>query len=152
MRRVLTKRWFWFLWGCLAAVCLVLLAACWYFRIWTYQDYQVYLEVQRYPVGKDLWFGRIRAGEDFEAFIAAYPPHRTRQLGAFTVLTYYSLWPLPPQSIPMEGLSVVAKEGRLVHSVAAGCTWHRVFFSMSPEDEAALDEAYRKKWAQEHEE
>src|SRR5581483_5837033 len=97
---------------------------------------------------EDLWFGRVKAGEDLQAFTAAHPPHRVRRLGEFTVLTYYSVWPLPPSAIPMESLSVVASSGRLVHAAAAGCTWHRVFFAMSPDEQAAFDEEYEQHWAQ----
>jgi hypothetical protein len=148
MRRLWAKRWFRVFSGCSAALCLAVLSACWYFRVWGYDDYQTLLEVRRYPPGEDLWFGRVQAGEDLARFAAAHPPHRVRRLGGFTLLSYYSLWPIPPGSIPMESLSVIAKDGRLVHAVAGGCTWHRVFFAMSAENEAELDEEFRQHWAQ----
>jgi hypothetical protein len=42
----------------------------------------------------------------------------------------------------MEALSVVAADGRLVHAVAAGCTWDRVFFEMSPAEAAEFHESF----------
>ena len=50
----------------------------------------------------------------------------------------------PPNSIPMESLVVTARDGRLIHAGAGGCTWGRVFFAMSPQDEVEFDEANRR--------
>jgi hypothetical protein len=144
MRRLWAKRWFRFLTGSLAALCLVALSACWYFGVWSYKDYRAFLEVRRYPVGEDLWFGRIKAGEDVGAFTAAHPPHRVRRFGRFTEMSYYAVWPTPPGSIQMESLSVIAADGRLVHAVAAGCTWDRVFFEMSPAEATEFQESFER--------
>jgi hypothetical protein len=108
------------------------------FRIWTYSDYLAYKEVSRYPIGDDLWLGRIRAGQPLAGLINAHPPHNTREVGPFTVLSYYTVWPAPPGAIPMEAMIVIAKDGRLVQAARLGCCWNRDFFAMEPADAAAF--------------
>src|SRR5438093_139513 len=142
MRQLWTKRWFRALAGVLAISCVAVVFACWRFRIWTYADYQAYQEVRRYSIGEDLWFGRIKAGQDLETFTTEYPPHRSRRFGRFTLLNYYTGGPPRSNSIPMESMSVVAKDGRLVNAIAAGCTWHRVFFEMGTEDQSEYEAAW----------
>ena len=137
-------RWIRILLGLLAMFSLAVLCTCSYFQIWSFEDYRTYHEVSQYPMGEDLWFGRIKAGERLESFTAAHPPHHMLQLKDFTVLTYYSSWPLPPHSLPMESVSVTAKEGRLIEAAAGGCNWHRRFFVMSARDEADLSKEYRR--------
>lgn len=142
MRRLWAKSWFKAVTVVLAIFCLSALFGCWHFRIWSYKDYQVYEEVRQYPIGEDLWLGRIKAGQDLEAFTNQHPPHNTRRLDRFTQMHYYAVWPTPPGSLQMESLSVIAEDGRLVQAVAAGCTWHRAFFEMSPESFVEFDRAW----------
>jgi hypothetical protein len=119
-----------------------LMLVCWHWGIWSYRDFVAYQEVRRYPVGEDLWHGRIHPGQDVGTFAAEHPPHRTHQFGPFVVLTYYAVW--PSDGIQMEGLAVTAKDGRLVHAEAAGCTWGRVFFAMSPADGVECSRAFER--------
>jgi hypothetical protein len=144
MRRLYAKRWFQVVTALLAALCLATLFACWRFRIWSYADYLVYKEVQRYPVGDDLWFGGIEAGQDLQAFTTAHPPHQTRRYGRFTQMSYYAVWPTPPGSIQMESLTVIAADEQLVHAVASGCTWNRAFFEMSPTEAVEFQESVER--------
>jgi hypothetical protein len=137
MRR---NRWFRLLSECLAALGLVLLLTCWHFHIWSFKDYRTYKELRRYPIGEDLWYGRIEAGEDVTTFAALHPPQKTRQLGRFTVLDYYSHGLPEVPGIPTEGVEVIAKDGRLVFAGGAGYTWQRLLFDMSQEDKAELQE------------
>ena len=67
-------------------------------------------------------------------------------VGEFTVMNYYTNWPIPAGCIAMECLTVYAKDGRLVQAGASGCTWGKNFFRMSPEDEAELNRAYDDLW------
>jgi hypothetical protein len=142
MRRFWGTWWWRIVSTFLPLLCLAALLVCCHFRIWSFEDYRVYQEVCRYPVGEDLWFGRIQAGQNLEHFLAEHPPHRTLRLGRFTDLSYYTLWPLPPGTIPLGGLAVIAKDGRLVQAAAGCCTWQRVFFAMSAEDEEELSQAF----------
>jgi hypothetical protein len=144
MRRFWTRKWFRVVAVLVAICCLIALLACWRFRIWSCADYRAYHEVRRYPIGEDLWFGRIKAGQGVEAFIADHPPHRTRRLGRFTQMSYYAVWPTPPDSLQLESLSVVAEDGQLVNAVAAGCTWERAFFEMNAASAAEFDRAWER--------
>jgi len=147
MRRYIRTSWYWLVVASSAILVLAAVAACWHHRIWSYKDYQVYGEIRRYPMGEDLWFGRVHAGQDLAEFTAAYPTQRVEQLGPFTLLTYYSVWPMPPQSIPFEALGVVAKDGKLIAAGVASCTWKKEFFAMPPDDAATLGALYEQKWA-----
>ncbi len=142
MKRLWAKRWFWVLAGLLALVCFAALLACWRFRVWSHEDFRVYQEVSTYPIGEDLWYGRIQSGQDLKAFTAEHPPQRMRRLGSFVILSYYAVW--PSDGIQMESMSVIAKNGRIVHASGAGCTWHREFFSMSAEDAAEFHQAWER--------
>jgi hypothetical protein len=147
MRRIYRKPWFRLGVALSAILVIAAVATCWHYRVRSYRDYQVYREIRRYPMGDDLWFGRVHAGQDLAEFTAAYPAQGIEQLGPFTVLTYYTLWPPPPQSIPFESLGVVAKDRKLIAAGVASCTWKREFFAMAPERAAELNALYEQKWA-----
>jgi hypothetical protein len=57
MRRLCAKRWFRLLVLLLATPCLAGLLACWWFRIWSFADYQVYEEVRREAAAERGRFG-----------------------------------------------------------------------------------------------
>lgn len=144
MKRFWSHRWIRRALAGMTLVTLIALLACWHWRVWSHSDYRAFQEVSRYPVGKDLWFGRIKPGQDVDVLIENIPPHRIRRFGQFVWLTYYAGGPPPPGSFTMESLGVIAKDGRLVSAGAAGCTWNRVFFEMTSEDEAAFEISYRR--------
>jgi hypothetical protein len=144
MRRILSKRWFQALTASLAILCLAVLFLCWRYRIWSYADYRVYKEVARYPIGDDLWFGHIKAGDYMDEFTKAHPPHRIGRYGRFTEMIYYVGGPPPSDCIVFESMSVIAVDGRLVHAVAGGCTWYRAFFEMSREQVTEYTESMKR--------
>jgi hypothetical protein len=111
------------------------LFACWRFRVWSYQDYRTFCEVRRYPIGEELWFGQIQPGQDAERFAAEQPPHQSLRVGRYRWMKYYTSWPLSPGWIHLESMTVIAKDGRLAHASAGGCTWGKVFFQLSDEEE-----------------
>lgn len=134
MKRIWAKRWFKLSVSFFTFICVGILVSCNHFRVWSSTDYRAYHEVVTYPPGEDLWYGKVQKGDGLQAFLTAYPPHRMRQMGNFTQCSYYSVWPLPPNSLPMESLVVIAKDGTLVQAAAAGCTWTRIFFVMDPHE------------------
>lgn len=146
MNRLGMRKWLRVGAGVVAGAAGLLSLWCWHYRIWSYSDYQAYVEVHRYPIGDDLWYGRVQAGHDLELFTTAHPPHRTREYGPFKVLSYFAVWPTPPNAMQFESMGVIARDGRLINAAAAGCTWHRVFFAMSTEEEAAFDQAHHDYW------
>src|SRR5438128_173578 len=105
---------------------MVALFACWWFHVWSYQDYRTFREVNRYPIGQELWLGRIAVGQDAETFTTEHPPHRSQQFGRYLWLKYYTLWPVADNVIHVESRTVIAKDGRLAHASAGGCDWGRV--------------------------
>jgi hypothetical protein len=118
------------------------LLICWHWRIWGPTDYQSFQEVSRYPLGQDLWFGRILAGQDLESVIVQAPPHGVLHYGRFTLVLYYPGGPPIPGYLYLERMTIIAKDGRIVEAGAGGCGWGKVFISMSPAEEAEYKEAF----------
>jgi hypothetical protein len=148
MRGIWRTTWFRLVLAVAAVLVVGALGACWHYRVWSYRDYIAYSAVRRCPGGEDLWHGRVLAGDDLAAFTAAYRPHLSRQVGPYTVLSYYPGGP-PQRGISLEGLTLTARDGRLLAASAGGCTWGREFFAMSQEEQAAFEEAYDRALAAE---
>jgi hypothetical protein len=135
------RRWRLVLAGLLVVLSGCLLV-CWYFRIWSRQDYRDYHTLEDYALGHDLWHGRIVRGQDVEDVTLKASPHRISRLGRFTELWYYPGGPPDGRGIPFESMALVAKDGKLVSAGAAGCTWQRWFFRMSREDEVEYQKCF----------
>jgi hypothetical protein len=134
MKALLCDRWLRIVLCLAVSAAAVLVLVCWRYRVWSRKDFLDYMTVRHYAIGPDLWFGRITAGQDEKDLIARHPPHRVRQVGPFTHLSYYFGGPPPPKSMPFESLCVVVKGGKVVGAGGAGCTWQRVFIPLNAED------------------
>jgi hypothetical protein len=141
MRKCFTKRRLFLLLAAMVLVTGSVLLICWRWRIWGPSDYQTLQEVSRYPLGQDLWFGRISAGQDLESVMVQAPPHGVLHYGRFTVVHYYPGGPPTPGYLYLERMTIIAKDGRVVEAGAGGCGWAKVFFRMSPAEEAECKEA-----------
>ncbi len=142
MRRLLYKRWFRLSAGLLGFLLFALLASAWYYRIWSWRDLQIYREMSRecHPVWKDLYWGRIQAGQDVEEVIAATDPVRVERYGEYVRLHYQP-------ALSFGGVTITAKRGRLASAWAGSCTWDRTFFNeLTPEDDDRYREAYEAHW------
>ena len=144
MKWLWSKRWVRLSSAVTAFLLLIALAACWRWRIWSLKDYREYQEVCSYPIGRDLWFGRIGPGRSVKEIMDVAPPHRTQQLDRFTCLVYYPGRPPGPGELPFSGLEVVAKDGRLVRASAGSCTWARLFFDLGAADAAEYEQCLRR--------
>lgn len=126
----------------LLAVTLVigsLLAACWYWRIWSYRDFSDYLEVRHHaPVALALWRGEIRPETEIGDVIARWRPNATLTLGPFVDIMYYPGGDLRPGVISFAGTALRAKDGRLISAGSYGCTFERTYFDVTTADENAL--------------
>jgi hypothetical protein len=142
MRALWSARWFRLL-VVAAPLLLTSLAICWSWRIWSPADYRSYQTVIRYALGEDLWFGRIRPGDELESVMARAQPHSIESIGRFTCVAYYPGGPPEGRGIPMERLSIVAKDGRLVSASASCCVWCREFFQMNHADRAFFSKTYQ---------
>jgi hypothetical protein len=101
-----------------------LLAWCWHFGVWSVRDWVAYQEMSRYPVFRDLHAGRIRQGQPVEEVIAQTHPVRVERFDNFVVLEYQG-----GDGFCFAGVTVVARDGRLVSAQAWSCTWQRTFFA-----------------------
>jgi hypothetical protein len=43
-------------------------------------------------------------------------------------------------------MAIIAKDGKLVHASAGGCTWARVFFEMSDDDQEQYEQAWKQRF------
>jgi hypothetical protein len=59
------------------------------------------------------------------------------------ILTYYR--PTTGKGLPFTGISIVARDGRLVSGQAWSCTWQRTFFEEWPREEQ--EAFWRRYWA-----
>jgi hypothetical protein len=112
---------------------------CWYFGIWSVHDWMVYQAMSHecHPVWKDLHAGRIHQGQSVEEVIAQTHPVRVDRLDHFVVLDYQ-------EGFSFTGITVVARDGRLVDAEAWSCTWQRTFFqTWSSAERDAFWQAHR---------
>jgi hypothetical protein len=60
-------------------------------------------------------------------------------------MKYYTPWPPnSPDEIYIESMTVIAKDGSLMHASAGGCNWGREFFSMSDVECEYFDNAWER--------
>jgi hypothetical protein len=127
-------------------VLLIALVSCaWYFRVWSWRDFQVYqmMSQESHPVWQDLHWGRIHAGQGVEKVIADSNPVRIERYGEFVQLSYQG----GDGKLHFTGVAITAKNGRLASAAAWSCTWQRVFFEeMTQEDWKAYSNAYEAHW------
>jgi len=123
--------------ACFAVVLLfVLLACCRYFGVYRWRDVIAYgcMAMECDPVWKELAFRRVRQGDPVTKLIAIREPSQTLEYGPYQELKYYrDGW----QSgyLSFTGITVYAKEGKLLTAVAWSCTWDHVFFQDKTEEE-----------------
>lgn len=145
MKRLLGKRRFRLSAGLAALVLLaavVATAGARHFRVWGWRDLRAYQGMSRecHPVWRDLNSGHIAAGQDVEEAIATTRPVSVERYGPFVRLNYQ-------EGMSFTGVTVTAKNGRLVEAAAWSCTWERVFFQqLSPGDAMAYWDAYEAHW------
>lgn len=124
--------------GGLSAVLLVAIFTCTAsFRIWSWNDLHLYCSMKSecHPIWRELYFGRLRAGQNVEDVIARTKPIRVEQFGEFAILNY--------QRASLTGVTITAKNGKLARAAAWSCTWDRKFFDeLSDADAQAFERAY----------
>ena len=113
--------------ACVALVAGCLLLTCWHFGVWSWTDWQIYQEMSRecHPVWKDLYAGRIYQGQPVEEAIASCGPVRVERFENFVLLEVQESG---REGLCFTGITIIAKDGRLVHAGAWSCTWQRTFF------------------------
>jgi hypothetical protein len=146
MTRLLASRWLKLSVGLFCCLLISVLSTAWYFRIWSWRDFEIYEMMSRecHPVWKDLHWGRVYSGQDVDEAIAATKPLRVQRYGEWAVLEYQDGG---PNGLCMTGITITAKKGHLACAWAWSCTWDRKFFEvLTPEDWARLSEARDAHW------
>jgi len=131
MRWLFSRRWFQVPVDMVLLLAAGLLACAWYTGIWSWHDLRVYRMMSRecHPVWNDLYWGRIAAGQDVEEVVARTQPPRVERLGDWVTLSYQG------KGLCFTGVTVIAREGKLVAASAWSCTWSRKFFDTLPLEE-----------------
>jgi len=121
--------------------------------IWTPIEYGRFVELTaNLPVAQKLWNGGIKAGDDAEQLIKECRPHTITRYGPWIEMQWFPGGPLPPGTISFVGISIVAKNGKLVFagSFADDRVDKRIFFNtLTPADETenqADSKAHYEKW------
>ena len=123
--------------ACVAVVLvLVLLACCSYFRIHRWRDVMAYacMPAECDPVWKELALRRVRQGDPVSKLTELRKPSRALEYGPYQQLEYYR-GGFEPGDLWFTGITVYAKEGKLLTAVAWSCTWDHVFFEDKREEE-----------------
>ena len=120
-----------------------LVAFAWRFHVRSWRDVEICWMMSRecHPVWKDLFLERVTAGDDVEEVIVRTRPLRIQRFGRYVLLSYEP----EGQGLPFSGMTILARDGRLVGACAWSCTWYRVFFDTQTEEDrrgssAAYDE------------
>jgi hypothetical protein len=117
----------------LVALALLLSVSCWYFRIVAVQDAVGYCSMIKEPtppVWKALAFYHFSRGDPLKKLTDAYPPVLVRDYPPFKVFVY-------SRPADINAIHVWAKDDVLIAAVADGRNWEHIFFSMTPDEDAA---------------
>lgn len=127
MPRLLARPWIRI---AIAAIALFVcggLYLCWHFDIWSWRDWQIYqlMSNECHPVWTELHERRIFPGQSVDEVIAKTNPVRVTAFEDVTWLEYQ-------KGLCFTGVTVTARNGRLVRAEAWSCTWQRIFFDEWP--------------------
>jgi hypothetical protein len=112
---------------------------CIFFRIRSYEDMLAYSYMKNmHPIWKDLACRRFGKGDDINEVIAVYPPLWEMKYAPYHRINYEH-----PAS--MEGLTLTAKNGKLISAAAGGDCWKFNFFT-SPEEDDEHAKAHSAYW------
>ncbi len=142
MKRFLSRRWVKPTAGILFALLLATLAAAYSFRIWSWRDFRDYLAMSHecHTVWKDLHYGDILPGQDVEAVITTTTPVDVERFGEFVRVNYQRMG-------NFTGVTITAKNGRVVSASAWSCMWDRLFFDeLTEQDWKSFADARTKYW------
>ncbi len=110
--------------GGLAVFAVLLVFACHFVGIRSTRDIVAYRAMRRehyHPIWKDLALGRVKRGDDVESLLQKHTPLWRNDAGRYTKLVYV-------QGGADPGLTVMAKDGKLILAVAGAATWQHAFF------------------------
>src|SRR5687767_10335116 len=121
----------------LAVSIAVLTPLCWYLRIKSQRDLVAYIGMATgcHRVWFDLTIGRVYEDQSVEDAIAATKPIFVSRHGRYVELGYQ-------RGLSFTGISIIAKDGKLISAQAGSCTWdHNFFGDMSQQDWREISES-----------
>ena len=96
-----------------------------------------------HPVWKELHAGRLYQGQPVEEVIVKTHPIRVERHAEFVCLDYQK----GQQGLCLTGVTIFAKDGRLLSGQAWSCTWTWTFFDgMTNNDYEVYRKAYEDHW------
>ena len=115
----------------------LILAACLFVRIRQPRDLVSHLEMAiEFPaIWRELALRRFGSGDSAEDLLRICPPNRSDTFGRYGIYEYFH----DDGGLPMSGITVAARDGKLISATAGGCTWKYSFFDV-PDPE--LDRQY----------
>jgi hypothetical protein len=118
-----------------ASIGALIVAGCLFFRISSRNDLLAYFEMVagQHPIWKQFAFRRSNAGDSADTLIRRFPPNRREEFGRYGVYQYSKreiggLWPLGI------GLTVTARDGRLIRAESWSCVAQFKFFDVPDAD------------------
>lgn len=115
---------------CYAVVLLgILFLVCSHYHIWSYRDYQIYQAISRYPFALEMWFGRLKAGDDLAPILAANQHYSLQRIQNRFVVVRILAGGHRKVCLPFESMTLIAKDGKLRAAAITSCTWKHDFFA-----------------------
>ncbi|QDT74554.1 hypothetical protein [Lacipirellula limnantheis] len=130
------RRLFWLLLP-VALTIAALVEFCVWFRIGSIEEWHIYqaMDAECHPIWRELYFGRIQAGDDINAIMAVAPPSIIEGDMTSGSLRYYKDY--QPGDLHFTSVSIEVRNGEAACAYAGSCTWTRQFF-----DEIGLEADY----------
>jgi hypothetical protein len=111
-----------------SAFLILLLSLFTFFRVWSPRDLAAYhgMAAECHPVWRAFALRQFSRGGAITALFAKYPPTERDEFGRYGIYSFYrgDL----KDGIPFTGLTVIARDGRLITATAGSCTWMFTFF------------------------
>lgn len=86
------------------------------------------MEAECHPVWRDLYDGKINAGDDLDDTLALTQPSKIIKEGRSTFLIYYQDYDKDAPVLYFTGVSIESIDGKLISAHSASCTWTFQFF------------------------
>lgn len=116
--------------GALAAL-VILAGICAFFRISGPGDFRAFcgMLIEAPSVWQDFAWRRYHPGDSAEDLTRRRQPGATTRFGRYEIYDYFpGDLPLGENQLPFAGLTVIARDGKLMTAKAWSCTWRFTFF------------------------
>lgn len=139
MKSLLKRHWARITGSLLLGAVLVITVAAWFFDVRSQKDVIAYIGMfqECHPVWRDLALRRIRSGQTVDDVRRLNAPPRMASWDRYTLLAYNDTG-------DFTGLTILARDDKLIFAGARSCTWEHQFFSTISEQE--LQDIYRGYW------